>query len=100
MASSALAVFSTLGATSFAAGVGATDVIGLTTDDDAVEVVLDTGFLAAPIFALLGFLLKVGVFRGGVVGTFSAALLALACVGRIILAKKPSSTLASLFGTG
>lgn len=100
IASSAWAVFSTLAVISLAAGVGAFDGSGLPTDEVAVEVVLDAAFLVAPIFALLGFLLRVAVFRGGVVGAFSATLLALACVGRIILARKPSSTLASFLGTG
>lgn len=96
IASSALVVFSTL-----AAGVDAFVGSGLPTDEVVVEVALDAGFLVALIFALLGFLLRVGVFRGGVVGgTLSATLLALACVGRIILARKPSSTLASFLGTG
>lgn len=70
-----------------------------------MDTVLETTLLAGPLCALDGFLdaVLVAVIRGGVVGmcTFSATLLALACVGRIILARKLSSgALTSFFGTG
>lgn len=62
--------------------------------------VLDTGLLAVPDFALADLLGTAAGLLGGVTGTFSFFLEALAWVGRIILARKPSSTLASFFTTG
>lgn len=73
-------------------GLGAAEVV--------VEVVLDTGLFVVTDFALADFLGAAAGLLGGVMGTFSFTLEALAWVGRIILAKKLSSTLASFFTTG
>lgn len=72
-------------------GLGAAEVVA--------EVAFDTGLLVGTDFALADFL-GAAPLLGGVTGTFSFFLEALAWVGRIILARKPSSTLASFFTTG
>lgn len=73
-------------------GLGAAEVVA--------EVVFDNGLLVGTDFALADFLGAAAGLLGGVTGTFSFFLDALAAVGRIILARKPSSTLASFFTTG
>lgn len=73
-------------------GLGAAEVVA--------EVVFDTGLFVVPDFALADFLGAAAGLLGGVMGTFSFFLEALAWVGRIILARKLSSTLASFFTTG
>ena len=99
--SSAMGVCFTTGATLFSADNSAfLSASGLPAAEVAADVALETGFLAEPLFALAGFLVAPAVFLGGVVGTFSFTLLAYDCVGRIILARKPSSTFDSFFGTG
>lgn len=73
-------------------GLGAAEVVA--------EVVFDTGLFVVADFALADFLGAAAGLLGGVTGTFSLTLEALDWVGRIILAKKPSSTFASFFTTG
>lgn len=93
--SSFFAIILAGGASFFVSGVAAAEFVA--------EAVLEAIFLVGPLFTLADFLfVDAALFRGGVMGTetFSATLLALACVGRIILARKPSSTLASFLGTG
>lgn len=76
----------------FLSGLGAAEVVA--------EVVLDTDLFVVTDFALADFLGAAAGLLGGVMGTFSFTLEALDWVGRIILARKPSSTLASFFTTG
>lgn len=88
-ASSAIEVCEVLGASILAIGVIFRVASGLPIEDALEDSLPLPGFLD-PSFDL----------RGGVSGTFSVVLLLLAFVGRIIRARKLSSTLSSFFVVG